>query len=541
MADRPPQEVVAARHSTLFLPDRGPEEAVGTHVPTPDRPASRELVELLASSAHSRLRVLATIGLGAFGLGTVVSLALPPVLDKPTRISVIFAVLCAFLTLLSAVARWVARSRRRTPRGILILALGYVLVAAWSMAVAEVLLRSGEDARYDGVSGICIWIVLFPMLIPCRPWQALLTALLCALGLPVAYAIGQLLGATAVDGTRLVDWFTPPFFCAGLAFVASLSLDRLTTALAQAREQVRTFGAYDLEERLGTGGMGEVWRGRHRLLPRPAAIKFVKPAERTDVDPERSADLAQRFEREARAIALLESPHTIRLYDFGIDDEARFYYAMELLHGCDLERLVANHGPLPPERVRHILVQVCRSLAEAHAKGLVHRDVKPGNIMLCTVADRRDEVKVLDFGLVSVTQEVSSGEFGPGGQSGIIGTPGYIAPELLFGGRGADATSDVYAVGAVGYWLLTGSSVFPAEDGGEDLVAHSMDAPPHPAERLGRELPEALCGVILRCLAKPPEERPPDARELGRELEALDLPEWNQDRAREWWRSHGGD
>jgi hypothetical protein len=523
--------------STILLGTREPEPAAAA-VDSGAPEASRALVELLATSAHSRLRLLASIGLGAFGLGTLLSLTLPPLLDKPPRISLIFAVLCGFLTLLSAVMRWIARSRRRTPRGIVALALSYVVVAAWAMAAAEVLLRDPQDPRYDGVSGICIWIVLFPMLLPTRPRHALVTALLAASGLPLAWAVGRSFGAPEIPATRLIDWFIPGYFCAGLAFVASLSLHRLTAALARARARVRELGAYQLEERLGSGGMGEVWRARHRMLPRPAAVKFIKPAQDPTLDPERSRELATRFEREARAIALLESPHTIRLFDFGIDAEARFYYAMELLSGLDLQSLVARHGPQPPARVRHILVQICRSLAEAHAKGLVHRDIKPGNVMLCTVAEERDLVKVLDFGLVSVTQDTAIGDLGTGGQSGISGTPGYIAPELLFDGHGADARSDLYALGAVGYWLLTGTSVFPDGEGGEDLVAHSMDPPQDPAARLGHDLPRELCAPILRCLEKKPQQRPESAAVLRRQLESLAMAPWTQDDAERWWREH---
>ncbi|MDA3963273.1 MAG: serine/threonine-protein kinase [Planctomycetota bacterium] len=516
--------------STVFLSENGP-----SHDDATSAPASRELVQAITTSAHNRLRVLATIGFGTFGIGTILSLALPPLLGKPLRISLIFAVLCGSLTLLSLVMRWVARDTRRAPKRIVSYALSYVVVAAWAMAAAEILLRVDIDRRYDGVSGICIWIVLFPLLVPCRPLHALYTGLAAALGLPLAYACGRLLDMPAVSINQMIDWFAPPVFCAGLAFAAAWSVHRLTEALAKAREEVRAMGSYELEERLGAGGMGEVWRGRHRMLPRAAAIKFIRSADGLELSPEHSRELARRFEREARAIALLESPHTVRLYDFGIDDEARFYYAMELLNGTDLESLVFKHGPQPPERVRHILYAVCRSLSEAHDKGMVHRDIKPGNVMLCQIADQLDQVKVLDFGLVSLTQERLVGELGSAGNSGIAGTPGYIAPELVFGGAPADARSDLYAVGALGYWLLTGTSVFPTPDGGEDMVAHSIDRPPHPGQRAQRSLPDELCALVMQCLEKRPEARPESAAALRHSLETLAMPEWTQDAATAWW------
>lgn len=527
------EEARIAGASTLFLastppPTRG--EAVGAE------PAATELVRVVATSTHSRLRVLASIGIGAFGLGTLLSLSLPPLLGKPPTTSAGFALLCGGLTLLSVVMRLLARDIRRAPRRIVGYGLAYVVIAAWAMAATEVALRPpGNELRAAGVSGICIWIVLFPMLVPCRPMHALYTALGCAGGLPVAYLIGIAAGQSALPTRDLVDWFAPPLFCAGLAFAAAASIHRLTRALAAAREEVRALGSYRLEERLGSGGMGEVWRGRHRLLPRAAAIKYIRLADARDADPERDRDLTRRFEREARAIAMLESPHTIKLYDFGIDQEARFYYAMELLDGVDLETLVARHGAQSPARVVHILRAVCRSLSEAHDKGLVHRDIKPGNVMLCRVADERDVVKVLDFGLVSATQEHFAAEVGGTGHSGIAGTPGYIAPELLFGGGQADAASDLYAVGALGYLLLAGSTPFPTPDGGEDLVAHSVDRPPDPAERRGAPVPAALSAIVLACLAKKPADRPASAAELRRRLETVDVPAWTQDDAAAWW------
>ncbi len=231
--------------------------------------------------------------------------------------------------------------------------------------------------------------------------------------------------------------------------------------------------------------MGEVWRARHRLLARPAAIKLIRPAMLaggTDAD---ARATVRRFEHEAQATAALTSPHTIRLFDFGVTDEGSFYYVMELLDGRDMASLVAEFGPLPPARVIYLLQQVCHSLAEAHSRGLVHRDVKPANIFVCRMGLEHDFVKVLDFGLVQVTGPNPAHDLTQSlaALEGVVGTPAFMAPEMIVGHRQVDHRADIYALGCVAYFLLTGQQVFQGGTQMQALIDHVSTAPPPPSAR----------------------------------------------------------
>jgi eukaryotic-like serine/threonine-protein kinase len=242
-----------------------------------------------------------------------------------------------------------------------------------------------------------------------------------------------------------------------LATIVSRVLYGLRRQVAEASE----LGQYLLEEKIGGGGMGEVWRARHRLLIRPAAIKLIRRQALGGMseDPEL---LVRRFEREARATAALTSPHTVQLYDFGVAEDGRLYYVMELLDGLDLETLVRQHGPLPAERVVHLLRQVCSALQDAHANGLVHRDIKPANVVVSRAGTTFDFVKVLDFGLVRLdgARRRDRSPIDLSGADSWSGTPGYMAPEVVLGAGDTDHRVDLYALGCVAYWLLTGTMVF---------------------------------------------------------------------------------
>lgn len=479
------------------------------------------LRDVLAITWHRRVRLLALIGGGAFACGTLIALTLPLLLGRPGKVVLIFTVLCGTLTLLSALTWLLARRTSLSTSRVLDLGLGYVVIAALAMAVAEVLLRR-EPLPTSGVPGLCIWIVLFPLILPCPPLRAALVAGLSATTLPATYAIFRWRGWPAQPHAALIDWWMPAFFCAGLAVTAAWSLHRLTRALEQARERLRELGSYRLERKLGEGGMGEVWLARHRLLPRAAAVKFIRGLPNGPEDAQRREELVARFQREAEAIALLEDPHTVRIFDFGVDLDGRIFYAMEHLDGMDLQSLVDQQGPLPWPRALGLLSGVCAALGEAHGKGLVHRDLKPGNIMACRVGGT-EIAKVLDFGIVGAMQEAIGRITAPitGGDSGVAGTPGYIAPEQLLSAVGPDPRADVYAIGATAFFLLTGRTVFPSADEGEDLVAHTLDAPPAPSRHSRQELPAALDALVVRCLAKDPTARPAHAGMLGKEFAAI--------------------
>ncbi len=328
----------------------------------------------------------------------------------------------------------------------------------------------------------------------------------------------------------------------------------------RANQEARELGSYRLVKCLGKGGMGEVWRAEHRLLAREAAIKLIRLDNGAD-----SNDAQARFRREAQTLAALRSRNTIELFDYGVADDGTFFYVMELLDGLDLESLVVRYGAQPPGRVLRLMVQICRSLAEAHDAGLVHRDIKPANLFVCRAADEVDVVKVLDFGLVRTlsgedggaaplsTQAVlettaAAGIQAPSGggkltrAGSVMGTPEFMAPEQALGHE-LDGRADLYALGCVAYWLLSGRLVFVKPTAMMLLIAH-INEPPAPLERycLG-PVPSGLRQCILACLAKAPHERPNDARDLLRRLLEAEKelsPEelWTEERALAWWRKH---
>jgi DNA-binding NtrC family response regulator len=289
-------------------------------------------------------------------------------------------------------------------------------------------------------------------------------------------------------------------------------------------------GHYRLMEKLGEGGMGEVWRARHQLLARPCAIKLIK----SDLLGENRDSATERFRLEARTIASLSSPNTVRLYDFGVSETGSFYFVMELLTGMDLWSLVQRFGPLPPERVVAVLRQACRSLGEAHAAGLLHRDIKPQNLFLCRLGLDVDVVKLLDFGLVKSLNEDGTQLTAAGT---LTGTPAYMPPERVLGVT-ADERSDIYSLGCVAYWMLTGKAVFTGEP--MAVMIHHARTPPKPPSAISPfPVPERLEHIVLACLEKTPEKRPSSALDLRNQLGEVTMTTgWTDERAEQWWREH---
>ena len=297
-------------------------------------------------------------------------------------------------------------------------------------------------------------------------------------------------------------------------------------------------GSYQLVERLGAGGMGEVWLARHQLLARPAAVKIIRDGAMSGAGEDRRV-VRQRFEREAHATASLQSPHTVQLYDFGTTESGGFYYVMERLRGMDLQRLVDRHGPLPASRVVYLLDQACRSLDEAHAKGLVHRDIKPANLFVCRLGTQYDFLKVLDFGVVSRRARGGAPVTTAGD---VLGTPAFLAPELGTGERIFDQRADIYALGCVAFWLLTGRLPFDAKDTLALLMHHAQTPPEPPSLFAEQPVPAALDAAVLACLAKDPRGRPRTADALRERLTAVTLPDpWTEREARSWWELHEPD
>jgi serine/threonine-protein kinase len=270
------------------------------------------------------------------------------------------------------------------------------------------------------------------------------------------------------------------------------------------------------------------------------AVKLIRPELIGVKSPAEATTLVARFRREAEATAALHSPHTIALHDFGMTPEGVFYYVMELLDGLDLDTLVRRFGPVPPERAVHLLVQACDSLADAHAAGLIHRDVKPKNLVSCRFGLRYDFVKVLDFGLVKGAWGLAEDERLTS-DGAFAGTPAFVAPEVALGAGPLDARVDLYGLGCVAYWLLTGEKVFTGRTPLEVVLHHVKSEPVPPSRRAGRAFPEALEGLVLSCLAKDPGDRPPSAEWLGERLAACRFDEpWSPARARDWWESQVG-
>jgi serine/threonine protein kinase len=286
---------------------------------------------------------------------------------------------------------------------------------------------------------------------------------------------------------------------------------------------VKQLGQYTLIEKIGEGAMGKVFRATHAMLRRPTAVKLLENREPSAI---------ARFEREVQLTSQLSHPNTIAVYDFGRTPDGLFYYAMEYLDGIDLADLVRIEGAIAPGRVIHLMRQVCASLAEAHDRGLVHRDVKPSNIMVTVRGGAPDFVKVLDFGLV---KRMERGRDLLTTMGVVFGTPGFIPPETLVDPQQFDARGDLYAVGAVAYELLTGRTVFDRTTAYELCRRHVEETPPPPSVRLGHPVPLDLELVVMKALAKDPRARPQSARDLARMLDACDVPRWTEDDARAWW------
>ena len=394
-----------------------------------------------------------------------------------------------------------------------------------------------DGIRSPYMHGISIVALVWAALVPTDWRRSLPTLLPVGLAFPVVMGIGA-----AVSPAARADWITRDALTVfGSNYVFVLASSSLGVILGQmvwsAQQQTRKIGSYELKELLGRGGMGEVWRAEHHLLARHAAIKVIRP-EALGGDRGSREVVVARFQREAQATASLGSPHTIELYDFGISDTGAFFYVMELLVGCTAQDLVQHFGPQPAARVVYLLEQLCDSLGEAHAAGLVHRDIKPSNIHVCRVGREYDFVKLLDFGLVKFRR---AGEELDALMTSdhLAGTPAYMAPEAVLGKAEVDRRVDVYALGCVAYYLLTGQLVFEGETPMQVLMHHVHDPAAPPSTRTSNAIPKALDNLVVQCLEKDPARRPQDADHL---LDALascrDARPWDRDRARAWWQAN---
>jgi len=483
----------------------------------------------LREKAQRRLAILA----GIFAVNALIAILIAPAiwarlgLENLGTVQVVQVVFLVSSAAMFGMARFGPAGHPR----ILDLGLVYEVTLCFIGALGESIVFGGSG-RVPLTTLAHVVIVAYPLIIPSPPSRTLIAALAAGATVPASLAF---LNTLDIGASLAPASFVAPtvwaLFSVAVAVVGSHIVYGLTRDAARARE----LGSYKLHTLLGAGGMGEVWQAKHRLLARPAAIKLVKP-EALGGDATSQQQVLARFEREAQATASLRSPHTIELYDFGVSETGTFYYVMELLNGFDATELVEKFGPLPPARVVYLLTQVCDSLGEAHEAGLVHRDVKPSNVFVCRYGRQTDFVKLLDFGLVKPYEAGTSPQLTA--DHGLAGTPAFMAPEQVLG-HTVDGRTDLYAVGCVAYWLLTGQYVFRASNAMELIARHLHTEPEAPSCRTNTKIPPGLDALVLACLAKDAADRPQTADDLASALmESVSDGAWSHDQAAQWWGEH---
>jgi serine/threonine-protein kinase len=492
----------------------------------------RRLPDDLLREASLRLAILAIVVAAIWAAGT----ALTHVTANAARISPPPAL--TWIAIASIVASLLvfayARSPHRNANTAVNLGLGYMIFTAFALGLVTHL---GPHRANGSLSPTISWagvvILIVAAILPTTKPKMLAAGLIAVSMNPIAMLLARANGQWDFNPPSLaIVMHYPDVLLVGVALVIS----HVVTSLGRRVADARAMGSYRLEELLGRGGMGEVYRASHRLLARPAAIKLIRPEMLGGTDTRGTGRAIERFRREAEAAAMLRSPHTVDIYDFGVTDDRRLYLVMELLEGMDLEKLVERHGPMPAPRVVHVLRQVCDSLDEAHALGMTHRDIKPANIHLGRVGRHQDVAKVLDFGLARLAE--SETQRSTVTLEGVIlGTPAYMAPEMATGGP-MDARTDLYALGCVAYYLLTAEQVFTGDTIMSVVTQHVHAVPVPPSRRTELPIPTRLEEIVLACLAKQPDERPQSAARLLDWLAAIDGPVWTDEDAHRWWQRH---
>ncbi|HVS36203.1 MAG TPA: serine/threonine-protein kinase [Gemmataceae bacterium] len=494
----------------------------------------------MTSLLRTRLRLAILIILVGFTLHFVRNVLLQePAFDhRPLRLSItggeiaVMALVSVLLWSRRLLSMKTLRTLELTIFGMVAVFFAWLQFDAYHDGVLRgAIVPGGESAIYRqiGMAGILrsfLLIVLYGVFIPN-------TGRRCAAVVAVLAAVP--LGLLIVDG--LVEGTAAPYLWSALPEAVILIGTAATIAvfgshkireMQQKAHEAQRLGQYRLKRVVGFGGMGAVYLAEHVMLRRPCAVKLIRPDQAGD------PRTLLRFEREVRATATLTHPNTVEIFDYGHAEDGTFYYVMEYLPGMNLEELVEQHGPMPPERAVHLLRQVCQALREAHGIGLIHRDVKPSNIFACERGKVYDVAKLLDFGLVK--------GFGLEGDDGrltrdgaLTGSPAFVSPEQAKGRAQLDARSDIYNVGAVAYFLLTGQLLFDRSSALEMLHAHAYE-PPTPIPQFQQTAAADLQGVVLRCLEKDPDRRYPDAASLDRALAACACAgQWTPERAEDWW------
>jgi len=467
---------------------------------------------------------------------------------------IIFCISTMFLVMTSAIDMWRGTIRMSATGRAFHVGATLLALALWRLCRTRRALSASTLANLDQGTILCICACYAAMghfvpqpwgtytsllaighvtigravIVPSTPLRTLWLALGSFAGITVSGVV--LVGSPALHGSLgsslhgLVDAVLWSFAGTALATVTS----RVIYGLHETASLARQLGQYTLEKKIGSGSMGEIYRARHAMLRRPTAIKLMTDG---------GSELAlRRFEKEVQLTARLTHPNTICIYDYGRTPEGRFYYAMELLDGMTLEQLVVQAGPQSAARVIHILRQICGALREAHGVGLIHRDIKPANVYLCSRGGSFDVVKVLDFGLVREFKNPTNVTLSS--VDAIAGTPLYLSPEAILTPAQVDGRADIYALGAVGYFLLCGEPPFAGRTLAELCGHHLHSTPVAPSVRLGQPVPEDLERVVLSCLAKDASARPQSAAALGEELRrCAEAGSWSEEQAEQWWHS----
>ena len=418
-----------------------------------------------------------------------------------------------------------ASGRRSTAELETIDAIATIATGA-SIGLTSIYAPPVQRPELAAIMGVIIFLILRAIVIPSTGPRTMTLSALSVL--PAIYAAYEGHAREAHTDYTLPLPLYPALTAvwAGLGVVAATLASRTIFGLRKKASEAQKLGQYTLGAKIGEGGMGAVYRASHAMMKREVAIKLL-PSDRA------GKEGLVRFEREVQLTSRLNSPNTIAIYDYGRTPENVFYYVMEYIDGFSLEDLIAKFGPLTPGRVIHLARQVCAALSEAHSIGLIHRDIKPANIALCERAGVFDVVKVLDFGLVKELGTDSASTT----TAALTGTPLYLSPESITAPDKVDGRSDLYAVGGVAYWLLTGTHVFEGKTVVEVCSHHLHSKPESPSARLGQPVPVDLEAVILKCLAKDPADRYPSAEELAHALDACDAADdWSDDLAAMWWK-----
>ncbi|MET0594363.1 MAG: serine/threonine-protein kinase [Polyangiaceae bacterium] len=509
-----------------MFPETTPAQANVLHWasrPTDDAESRR----LLQRRLIVYVRLVASLFLGIYALGFVALAFVAP--DKilevhrhPGKIINLALAVSSFALLVFL------RRAERTERTLRTVDFAFALLMATGIAIGSATAPPGFHFEVISLLVMIFLLVLRAALVPSLPLFTAIVGVACSI--PILTGAHIQLEASPLPNA----YMTPAIITIGLSawcVVATASTTVVSRIIYGLVSQVRDamhLGRYTLGTKIGEGGMGEVYRAEHAMLRRPTAVKLLLPSKV-------SASSLERFEREVQLTSRLSHPNTIAIYDYGRTPDGIFYYAMEYLDGLSLESLVASDGVQPPGRVVHLLLQAAGALAEAHGIGLIHRDIKPANIMLCERGGMPDVVKVVDFGLVK-NLDAEQTDVALTNTNALTGTPLYLAPESITRPDQIDARIDVYALGAVGYFLITGTPPFTGHNVVEIAGHHLHTDPQLPSHRLGRAVPPKLDALLLQCLAKDPEGRPKDAHALITALLDCELESpWSGSAARTWW------